>query len=91
MKNKSKPVARPFESKEARFARINKNHSRFCVQLKSDTLGQFVDRAKDAIHATIESAMKVVDSLKICEWQIVGYNTYHKQWHTVLNGKPGAD
>ena len=85
-----KPAVRSVETQKERFARLNRKHSSFVVQLHSGIAGKWVDRAKDALHTTIEGAKEIVDNLKVCKWQIVGYDIHQEQWHTVLAGEPAA-
>lgn len=67
-----------------------KTHSQFQIECFSPTLGRFIPRFKDAVHATLDGAKKVVDGFKACKWQIVGFNTQHQQWQVVKSGKPEA-
>lgn len=68
-------------------AAINKKHERFEVGVFSPTLGKFVPHFKQAIHSTIESAMKLVSSFKTSKWEIQGLHRQHKEWHPVKTGK----
>ena len=68
--------------------RLNEGHERFEVRVFSPMLNKFVPRFKEAVHASFESARKVVDGLSVLKWEIAGFSKRHRQWHTVDNGSP---
>lgn len=67
---------------------INKKHKRFEVGVYSPTLGKFVPHFKEAVHATIESAIALVKTFKTSKWEIQGLHRQHDEWHPVAAGKP---
>ena len=73
---------------KAKAKKLNENHERFEVRVFSQTLGRFVSRFKDAIHADYESAKKVVNGLSVLKWEIAGFSKKYRAWHTVDNGNP---
>lgn len=68
--------------------KLNEKHERFEVRVFSASLGRFVPRFKDAIHASFESAKKVVNSLSILKWEIAGFSKRERAWHIVDDGNP---
>lgn len=72
----------------ARKQELNKKHKRFEVGVFSPTLKKFVPHFKEAVHATIESALKLVESFKECKWEIQGLHRQHDQWYKVATGNP---
>ncbi len=67
---------------------INETHKRFEVGVFSPSLGKFVPHFKEAIHATIESALALVEKFKECKWEIQGLHKKQEIWHPVATGKP---
>lgn len=67
---------------------INETHKRFEIGVFSPSLGKFVPRFKNAVHATIEGALKVVGTFKACKWEIQGLHKKHETWHPVATGTP---
>lgn len=66
---------------------LNKKHKRFEVGVYSPMLGKFVPHFKASVHATIESAMGLVETFKTSKWEIRGLHRQHDQWHPVATGK----
>lgn len=58
----------------------------FAVQCFSDTLGVFVDHAKECYHETKESAMKLAKSFKCVKWQVQTWSKSHQKWVTIKSG-----
>ena len=67
---------------------INETHKRFEVGVFSPSLGKFVPHFKEAIHATVDSALNLVKSFKVSKWEIQGLHKKHETWHPVATGQP---